>query len=752
MNLRMLGRLCGILLLLAGTLVLTSAVPQYTFDLDVQKTTTEWEIRWLYAASTPLIRAMLYEDGDAWTPSADWQGFLWYGTNQNWQDTSITKVTGTFSTNNAYIDFQAAVTSFPSAGVFYGGVCMTNATQTIEWGLGTVHVRESAGIGTTNVLDPSATVNWALFQFSNADEAPARPGTGLTGTTNADGSVTFVSTGVTPANLTILSNAMVAADAVVLAAAYARDVLTSNAYVAADAVVLAAAYARSTIVSNALSGYAQLAGANTFTGPTNIFSTYVRIGSNAVPNMPNLDRARLTISVPYAASGYSEQGIVLSGPRYAEKAINFHRSDVATSNTWTWIYIDDDFILQHWNGSAWATYMTWTDGDLSPAFDGTDVSNVNATNALALGGVAAANWATDSEAQGWDTVVSNGAKGYADATFITNGTPGTSTNLSTYNNDAGFLITGGTGASTNLSDYNNDTAFLVTGGTGASTNLSDYNNDAAFLVTGDTGASTNLSDYNNDAGFLTAEADNLQTVVNRGSGPVTNAPYLLQTNATDVTFAGWRMYTILGYSALKAVPDSVYIYDATEKAVLAWDTSGRYLYSTNVGSVVATFADSFRVGPDGGTNLPVYATLTNHETRIGMAVTNLIPGTNITISGTGAERTINASGAAAATTFSLAGSLATNTGALRWYAPGAVTLLDALPSVGTAPVGTNLALAVYVNGSILAGSPSIADGANVGSLTTLTNVLSDTDYLTINVTQVGTTTAGRDLSVRVRYQ
>jgi len=89
-----------------------------------------------------------------------------------------------------------------------------------------------------------------------------------------------------------------------------------------------------------------------------------------------------------------------------------------------------------------------------------------------------------------------------DVPFLTSGGAGTSTNLSAYNNDVGFLVTGGVGSWTNVGAYFNDAGYLITGGVGASTNLSDYNNDSGFLITGGVGASTNLSAYNNDAGFL----------------------------------------------------------------------------------------------------------------------------------------------------------------------------------------------------------------------------------------------------------
>jgi hypothetical protein len=172
----------------------------------------------------------------------------------------------------------------------------------------------------------------------------------------------------------------------------------------------------------------------------------------------------------------------------------------------------------------------------------------------------------------------------------------------------------------------------------------------------------------------------------------------------------------------------------------------------------------------GGTSLVIEASssiaiVTNGVTRTPSVKPNLYQPTNSTLTtlaaGTatpilGSTSTKAAAGDHAHTytdcaTFTLSGALATSTGALRWYAPAAIQLVDATAAVGTAPVGTNILCTVVKNGSITTCSPSIAAAANVGSAATATNLLAATDYLTVNVTQVGTTTAGSDLTVRIRY-
>jgi hypothetical protein len=102
-------------------------------------------------------------------------------------------------------------------------------------------------------------------------------------------------------------------------------------------------------------------------------------------------------------------------------------------------------------------------------------------------------------------------------------------------------------------------------------------------------------------------------------------------------------------------------------------------------------------------------------------------------------------------TYSLAGTLATSTGALRWYAPEAITLVDATAAVGTAPTGADLETDVLLNGASV-GTPTIADGDNLGSAASVTNTMAATDYLTVDVTQVGSTTPGANLTLRIRYR
>lgn len=103
------------------------------------------------------------------------------------------------------------------------------------------------------------------------------------------------------------------------------------------------------------------------------------------------------------------------------------------------------------------------------------------------------------------------------------------------------------------------------------------------------------------------------------------------------------------------------------------------------------------------------------------------------------------------TTLTQNGTLYVLNGTARWYAPRDVTIQSMSAYVGTAPVGSSLNLRVNKNGSSIA-TPLITDGATSGSLTGLTNALNAGDYLTVDVTQVGSSTAGSDLALIIRYR
>jgi len=97
------------------------------------------------------------------------------------------------------------------------------------------------------------------------------------------------------------------------------------------------------------------------------------------------------------------------------------------------------------------------------------------------------------------------------------------------------------------------------------------------------------------------------------------------------------------------------------------------------------------------------------------------------------------------------GTLAVTTGTARWYAPYNLATNSIKAYVETAPVGSAISITVNKNGTSAA-TPSISAGAT--SATEITNpiTMSEGDYLTVDITAVGSTTAGENLNIVFKYK
>jgi hypothetical protein len=106
--------------------------------------------------------------------------------------------------------------------------------------------------------------------------------------------------------------------------------------------------------------------------------------------------------------------------------------------------------------------------------------------------------------------------------------------------------------------------------------------------------------------------------------------------------------------------------------------------------------------------------------------------------------------------FTILGSLTAGTGVSRFYPSSTITITSARASVNTAPTGASIIVDVLKNGTTIfttqANRPTIGSGSNVSSLAVPDVVsLSSSDYLTVNVSQIGSTVAGSDLTVLVEF-
>ena len=96
------------------------------------------------------------------------------------------------------------------------------------------------------------------------------------------------------------------------------------------------------------------------------------------------------------------------------------------------------------------------------------------------------------------------------------------------------------------------------------------------------------------------------------------------------------------------------------------------------------------------------------------------------------------------------GDLEVTTGTKRWYAPRSLTIKDITARVDTAPTGSALNISINKNGS-QASTVAIAAGATKTSSTVSIAMAAD-DYITVDITSVGSTTPGTELGITFTYE
>jgi hypothetical protein len=108
-------------------------------------------------------------------------------------------------------------------------------------------------------------------------------------------------------------------------------------------------------------------------------------------------------------------------------------------------------------------------------------------------------------------------------------------------------------------------------------------------------------------------------------------------------------------------------------------------------------------------------------------------------------------------TFSSTGSLSVTTGTIRYLFPFAATILGVSAAINTAPTGSSVLVDVNKNGTTVfttqANRPEIAASANSSGTESVPDVtsISSGDFLQVDIDQVGSTVAGSDLTVFIRY-
>ena len=109
-------------------------------------------------------------------------------------------------------------------------------------------------------------------------------------------------------------------------------------------------------------------------------------------------------------------------------------------------------------------------------------------------------------------------------------------------------------------------------------------------------------------------------------------------------------------------------------------------------------------------------------------------------------------------TFSRAGALTVSTGVGRFRFPFAATILGVTAAINTAPTGASVIADVLKNGSTIftttGNRSTIAAGTNATTSEPTPDVtfIAAGDYLTVNIAQIGSTVAGSDLTLFIRYR
>ena len=102
-------------------------------------------------------------------------------------------------------------------------------------------------------------------------------------------------------------------------------------------------------------------------------------------------------------------------------------------------------------------------------------------------------------------------------------------------------------------------------------------------------------------------------------------------------------------------------------------------------------------------------------------------------------------------TFNRSGDLAVTTGTQRFYLVAPSELKNVEAYVKTAPVGADATFAIIKNGSSTIKTVTISAG-NTSSGDNLSEIaLAEGDFLTVNITQVGSSTAGADLYINLSF-
>lgn len=99
--------------------------------------------------------------------------------------------------------------------------------------------------------------------------------------------------------------------------------------------------------------------------------------------------------------------------------------------------------------------------------------------------------------------------------------------------------------------------------------------------------------------------------------------------------------------------------------------------------------------------------------------------------------------------YNIPGVLKATTGTSRWWVPTNLVITKVICGVNTAPTGSSVNISILKNGLSVT-STSVTDGSSTSS-SNVSLSLTAGDYITVDITQVGSGTPGSDLVVTFLY-
>ena len=190
------GAIIGAMILAAGT-SLAAIAPQQNYTSDVSVPTTRRDLTFRQGTSQKL--GWTYKQGStALDVSGATVVFTYVPTSRAWSQ-AVTGAVDVATNGSVLVTFTPAQLNTNSGAVPFDWILEVSAgSEVLGYSYGKLNLLADPTSSVTNTFPTTTTaVDWSTVAAytHTADAGPVRPGTGITATTNADGSITFAASG-----------------------------------------------------------------------------------------------------------------------------------------------------------------------------------------------------------------------------------------------------------------------------------------------------------------------------------------------------------------------------------------------------------------------------------------------------------------------------------------------------------------------------------------------------------------------------